>query len=772
MTTVLERLVESVRKAGNFNANAQMAPAAILWPDKECQWMSVLPELRDSLPELFTFGSYEPDVRSGPAIWLKCIVARQIEAVLLPEDTVPIIYLPGVSRAELRRVGECPDALKPLVELQYRGSVWSQFNGKDWTINGFLTAGVDGLALDVARDRTTQDAMLAALDAILVTDVEQLENRRLEASDFNQLLSSDPIRDLLSWMNAPENVKSGWSPGRWQALCNIAQSDFGLDIEGDGELVAAEMLCQREGKWAQVWDRFNENPGACPSLIELLKRVTPPDLFTAPDRYWTVNDKLEKKLRQSLIELTSLAADQARLQIIELEQEHGERRENIWAKLEESPWAELLDPLARIAQGVATVPDGLSPDEMAERYAETAWHVDAAVLEALEQCANKDQERVVEDVLSTIYKPWIASLSERFQELVQSKGYPGEDGVTEATSQYLANGEVVFFVDGLRLDVANRLRDLIESPGRKVSLQTHWSALPSVTATAKAAVSPVHDQLIGDDDDTDFEPSVEGAGGLSHDRFKKLLAQSDWQCLDENEFGDPGGKAWIAFGDIDKEGHKSELKLAKRIPAMLDGIAERVEELLDNGWRKIRIVTDHGWLLVPGGLPKMDLPVQATESRWGRCAQLKQNVNVGGLTLGWYWNRNVPIYFPYGIHSFIAGRCYAHGGVSLQECLVPVLKIERSEELAAVSAFIKDVNWRGLTCRVAVESESDDISVDLRTKVADPSSSIVGAKPLKEGSVSLMVEDDENEGLSAVVVVMDEAGSVIAKQPTTVGGDD
>jgi hypothetical protein len=35
-----------------------------------------------------------------------------------------------------------------------------------------------------------------------------------------------------------------------------------------------------------------------------------------------------------------------------------------------------------------------------------------------------------------------------------------------------------------------------------------------------------------------------------------------------------------------------------------------------------------------------------------------------------------------------------------------------------------------------------------------------------------MVENDDNEGVSAVVVVLDESGTVLAKQSTTVGGDD
>ena len=52
--------------------------------------------------------------------------------------------------------------LQPLVELQYRGEVWHQRNGRDWTVEAFLVS-EDGLDLDVARDTQTREAILRAI---------------------------------------------------------------------------------------------------------------------------------------------------------------------------------------------------------------------------------------------------------------------------------------------------------------------------------------------------------------------------------------------------------------------------------------------------------------------------------------------------------------------------------------------------------------------------------------------------------------------------------
>lgn len=769
--TVQRELVNAIRQSSVFNSDTQVAPACILWPDKNRQWELIIPALQNAMPELLALGEYEPENRSGPAIWIKCVVAGTLEDMDMPENLTPIIYLPGISRNEIKAIERCPDTVKPLAELQFRGVLWSQHNGKDWTANAYLTSSMGGLGLDIAKDKATQDALLMALPEVLGSDIKTLENKRLEASDFNQLLTNDPIRDLLSWMNSPKEIVKHWGTGRWQALCNEAKSDFDLDIEKDGEFTAAEKLCACSGAWANVWQRYCDSPDLYPALITLLERVPLPDLFADPTTYPQANARNEDTLSNALAALADKVITSVRDELLALEETHGSRRKSLWAKLGKAPWARLLEPLAEVAVRTQNALGGLTPEELGERYSDDGWLTDAAAIRAIALCDNKQQVNVVEAILATIYTPWLADLNEHFQKLVEEKGYPGRNGVSEAVKDYQPRGEVVFFVDGLRLDVAHQLQTLLGNKGLKPELSTQWSALPSVTATAKAAVSPIHSELTGLDSDKDFEPSVKGEGTLTHDRFKKQLSQQGWQHLSDNETGDSSGNAWVSCGDIDKEGHKSELKLPRRIPLILEGIVDRVLELQQVGWQKIRIVTDHGWLLVPGKMPKSDLPAQATESKWGRCALLKQNVEVDGLTLGWHWNPSIPIHFPHGIHSFIAGRTYGHGGVSLQECLVPVLTIE-GEVKKLTQASIKSVKWIGLNCKVEVSSEASELFADLRTKLAESVSSLVKAKRLKDGKASLMILDDDNEGVSAIVVVYDGDGNTLAKQPTTVGGSE
>jgi len=198
----LDHLLKAVRAAAVFNPEVQVAPACILWPDRDRQWESIMPILKGKLPELLVLGDYCPENRTGPAIWLRCVMAGKVEEVILPAGSTPILYLPGVSRQDLRAIESCPDRLKPLAELQYRGVIWSQVNAKDWTILAFLKSDQGGLGLDVAQDTETKHAMQLALSHVVDEQVSLLNGKRLDRDFFNTLLTGgDPTRDLLQWLD-------------------------------------------------------------------------------------------------------------------------------------------------------------------------------------------------------------------------------------------------------------------------------------------------------------------------------------------------------------------------------------------------------------------------------------------------------------------------------------------------------------------------------------------------------------------------------------------
>ncbi|MCJ7624679.1 MAG: hypothetical protein MUO76_14350 [Anaerolineaceae bacterium] len=240
---LIEHFKKAVRDAAVFNPEVQVAPACILWPDHDRQWENIIPNLLKELPELLILGDYNPEMHTGPGIWLRCVIAGKNDDLEIPNDKVPIIYLPGVSRQDLRVVKNYPDYLKPLAELQYRGVIWSQVNAKDWTILAFLMSGQGGLGLDVAQDKETTKAMQRALNRLLDEEVELLKDKRLDKDYFNTLLTGgDPVRDLMQWLDQGDAFQNGRSESEWKAFVEVCKSKFAFNPEKDGILTGAAKL--------------------------------------------------------------------------------------------------------------------------------------------------------------------------------------------------------------------------------------------------------------------------------------------------------------------------------------------------------------------------------------------------------------------------------------------------------------------------------------------------------------------------------------------------
>ena len=127
---------------------------------------------------------------------------------------------------------------------------------------------------------------------------------------------------------------------------------------------------------------------------------------------------------------------------------------------------------------------------------------------------------------------------------------------------------------------------------------------------------------------------------------------------------------------------------------------------------------------------------------------------------------------PPGIGAFMANTEYAHGGISLQECVIPELIVERGEE--AVTATITEISWRGMRCRVAVE-------IQRRRLASRPAPQLetggiehrrgcqgIGKRTAKRASLSRTTNTKApRPRLSST----DASGRVLDYKPTTVGED-
>ena len=629
--TFLDCLIQSLAMASAFNQNTESRPAVVLWTDKDREWEGLVARIREQLPHFLCYGPYDPSQGQGPAIWLKCVLAGTIPGVSMNAQDVPVIYLPGVSRSELRAIEETEKELQPLAELQFRGTYWSQVNHRDWTLRAYLTSGNGGLQLQVAGDQATLDACRSSLAELADTVVEKLRGRTLEASDFHSLLTQDPVKDLLVWMDAPSATEAKWGEARFQAFHQLCRGQFQFDPKKDGPLVAAERLADKQEAWSGVWDRYCESPKRYGKVPELIRQATSGktvDMFYDKSTWPQHNEEAEGKLRAGLLGMADLARKEAVERIQDLEKEHGSRRTWVWTSLGQAPLAVALHSLVELAAGQSKSLIGNSPQDLANNFASDGWRTDAAAMQALGTTLSGEDEKAVLTAVRALYQAWLNEAADSLQAMVAKVGYPGDKGIPLQTSDLVA-GECALFADGLRMDLGNWLKEALLAEGLKVDLSWTWVAFPSVTATSKPAVSPISELLVGTQDGKDFEPCVaEGLKALSSDRFAKEVEGRGVQLLKGDALGTLDKPGWTEFGDIDHYGHQHGWRMARHAQDQVQTLKQRILALFAGGWTRVKVVTDHGWLLMPGGLPKRDLPSSLTETRWSRCAMLKNGLSL------------------------------------------------------------------------------------------------------------------------------------------------
>jgi hypothetical protein len=405
-------------------------------------------------------------------------------------------------------------------------------------------------------------------------------------------------------------------------------------------------------------------------------------------------------------------------------------------------------------------------EALADTYAESGWEADNAALCALEAVAPRQEADAIatlqEDrgavvvALRALYAPRLQREALALQALLPAGPPP---------SQKPVESDAVLFIDGLRMDVAQRLAVLLRQQGAVVDFGWRWTGFPSVTATCKPLASPSAARLHGAETADGFEPLAPDGKRATHSVLMRELAALGWRTEATRV---PTDKCWIEAGHFDKDGHEQQSRMADGIGAALSAVAAEALRLVRAG-RRLRITTDHGWLLLPGGLPVASLPAGLTETRWRRCAVVKDGAATTATRLPWSWNEAVPIAIAPGAHVFVSGAEYAHGGISPQESIVPELIVM---PLAAPRrAVVVDVEWSGLRVRLRAES-ADGLVADLKLGADGEGRSIAdkAGEMDADGRTSLLVPDDTLEGKSAMLELRDTAGQVVATRAVVVGG--
>jgi hypothetical protein len=768
MTKKLDEVIcASLQKVSREYAQKDVvAPLSVFWFDKTGEWQPVIDRLKKRFT-IYTYGSYNNETLTGPAIYIRTSVMHHEDN----SRNIPILYLPGYSREELRDPTTVPGELKPLMGLYHRSVSWTSKTKKDWTLVTFLQSSDPGPGIAIKQDGETKEALRTSIGLLLDEPIERLSHHApLHATYLHQIQLPDPRKQILTWIHDPvETEKQMKESGQWKPFCGISIKEYKLNPERDGSLAGATKLATQEGKWNEIWDRFTENPERYPNIPAILSTIKVP-AFTPYQESWPqINEKEETELLKELESLLSLPLAQAQDLILELEEKHKKRRDWVWARIGKADLAHSLKYLSILVENSRQIKTGGDLKAQIERYADETWKIDDAVLSAIASVHTSSHLALLQKVIAHVYKPWLNTTIDAFQKTwIQA---PPEQKKKEIPAQA---GVLYFFIDGLRMDLGHRLQSLLSAAGYQTTLTPQLSVIPSITETAKPAVMPVASKLYAGDELT---PKT-GSGAFARiESLRSLLKEHGYQVIKNDELGDPTGGGWTEFGNIDHEGHDKGLSLAHTVDRELSRIEARIIELIQAGWEKINIVTDHGFIYLPGGMEKAELPVGNTEIKKGRCALLRDNAQVSYPVLPWFWDRSKNIACAPKGACFEENTVFDHGGLSPQEMVIPEITIIKGRSLKT-GVVIDEIKWKGMRCKITATTGPGYI-IDIREQPGDATSTFLKDKdgnsldqikiPI-DGVISIAIWDDTHEGKKAWLVITDQTGKIITQEETTIGG--
>ena len=295
----------------------------------------------------------------------------------------------------------------------------------------------------------------------------------------------------------------------------------------------------------------------------------------------------------------------------------------------------------------------------------------------------------------------IEPLQAKFVGAIRQEGWPvsGRIRLSEVFSRFVApylkeRQKVAFFmVDALRYELAVELENELSST-LATDITAVCAQLPTVTAMGMAALMPEADgnvKLVNENGE--LVPHVKGIRVLvPRDRFNYIQKIYGDRChmrdLDDlvtkHRMKIPSTTQLLIVKttDIDQFGEINPTEARRMIPRLTQKIIGGINRVKKLGFERAVIATDHGFILFDDQQAGDNVP--KPQGDWSmvksRCllgkAAIAENVQVFGKSDVGIEGDFEDYVVPKTFGTFAKGNPYAHEGLSLQECVLPVISID------------------------------------------------------------------------------------------------
>jgi hypothetical protein len=403
------------------------------------------------------------------------------------------------------------------------------------------------------------------------------------------------------------------------------------------------------------------------------------------------------------------------------------------------PWGEL----ARLSEAVTTLLDATprsawaKPADAIEWYTHVGWRIDQAGEQILQHLTKTTKELL--DLIAPLreaYRNHWEHLMIEWSNLWSNAKCPLPE--MKSQGEWLkeelkasSRPTAVIVIDALRYDIGMALqRQVNENEGlERVTVAAAHTALPTVTALGMGMALPLAEsdlsaeivkgkwQLYQKGQVPDLSIAENRREWLK--THYKVAPDALLQLADARVSGTvpaPQAKRPLLFlfdAIIDKLGHDEELE-GLGTKQIQENYVKTIVLLRDKGWERVLIVTDHGFIHWPGSVERKvsPLPDAAYSSRRAMAYPAETHfVGPQGLAPGGKWR----IAVPNGAECFrtYGGLGFFHGGASLQEWIVPCLKITWPEQARPVTVTMQPIDKiLSLRQRIVLEIQYEGLFSD------------------------------------------------------------
>ena len=379
------------------------------------------------------------------------------------------------------------------------------------------------------------------------------------------------------------------------------------------------------------------------------------------------------------------------------------RARSFWAVEGRSPAWGLLTRAADLlaaAHGARDELDRLAtPEEMLQRYADSWWRIDQdfRLLRQELDAQPKSHDRL-RDRCARSYREILHRMNDRFSTLLEAEGHWPPAAVDAQDAFWAQIMEVskpeermaIMFIDALRYELGRELWQALENDkaGDRREVLARIAAIPTITPIGMTALLPGGDRRqvsYGEN----WEITIDDSGDLMHKDARRSwmhrhLEGAAFYNLEELVSTPtdqiPEASAYVVFDTtLDAVGEMAGALAWNTFSKLLQSVKIGIHKLLELGVEQVHVVADHGFLLLDQvaeheKVTVRDVPALAKKSRYlvgsdlGTTSQLLFPVPGSRDLLAW---------FPRGIGCFRTPGAYnyAHGGLSLQELVVPHLTV-------------------------------------------------------------------------------------------------